>query len=48
MALTYAECQTLIDKHIRYIKNSALITNLLYEEVSEFVILRYILKLENT
>ena len=48
-SLAYIECQTLIHKHIKYIKNSVFITNLLHEEeIPEFVLIRYILQLDHS
>jgi hypothetical protein len=42
-SLTYIECQTLIHKHVKYIKNSVFIIALHHqEEIPEFVLLRYI------
>ncbi|CAF2903414.1 unnamed protein product [Rotaria sp. Silwood2] len=48
-SLTYIECQTLIHNHVKYIKNSVFIIALHHgEEIPEFVLLRYILKLTDT
>ncbi|CAF4389883.1 unnamed protein product, partial [Adineta steineri] len=47
--LTYIECQTLIHKHVKYIKNSVFIIALHHEEeVPEFVFLRHILKINDS
>jgi hypothetical protein len=48
-SLTYIECQILIHKHVKYIKNSVFITALHHEEgIPEFVLVRYILKLNDS
>jgi hypothetical protein len=48
-AQTYTECYTLFHKHVKYIKNSVFITALHHEEeIPEFVLLRYILKLNES
>jgi hypothetical protein len=46
---TYSECEIFIHKHVKFIKNSVFIINLLHEEeIPSFVLLRYILKLDNS
>lgn len=48
-SLTYTQCETLIHKHVTYIKNSVFITALHHEEeIPEFILLRYILRLNNS
>jgi len=48
-SLTYIECQALIHKHVKYIKNSVFIITLHHEEeIPEFILLRYILKLNDS
>ncbi len=48
-SLTFIECQTLIHKHVKYIKNSVFITALHHEEETpEFILIRHILKLNDS
>ncbi|CAF2035729.1 unnamed protein product [Rotaria magnacalcarata] len=48
-SLEYIECQTLIHNHVKYIRNSVFTTALHHgEEIPEFVLLRFILKLNDT
>ena len=48
-SLAFIECDTLIHKHVEFIKNSVFITALHHEEeIPEFVLLRHILKLNES
>ena len=45
----YIECQTLIHNHVKYVKNSVFVTALRHEEeIPEFILIRYILKLNDS